>query len=115
MDRQRSTPRLAHAMRSGRKRGIGYRRAAGTRGGADQVRVSGGHRAASGLAPHVSFGAAGQVAAHGSGGGQRERCVCLGGCDQPASACEVHQCAARRCYYRMGVGDPRLPAVAAVG
>jgi hypothetical protein len=42
------------------------------------------------LAPHVSFGAAGQVAAHGSGGGQRERCVCLGGCDQPASACEVH-------------------------
>jgi len=42
-------------------------------------------------------------------------CRWPGGCSQPASACHVHQCAARRCYYRMGVGDPRLPAVAAVG
>jgi len=44
-----------------------------------------------------------------------QHCRWAGGCDQPAAACEVHQCAARRCYYRMGVGDPRLPAVAAVG
>jgi hypothetical protein len=66
-----------------------------------------------------------------------QHCRWAGGCDQPAAACEVHhlthladggttsvagcalfcffQCAARRCQFRMGVRDPCLPAVAAVG
>jgi hypothetical protein len=67
-----------------------------------------------------------------------KHCQWAGRCDQPASACEVHhtkhkanggrtsvkdcvllcwfhQCAARRCCYRMGVRDPRGPAVAAAG
>jgi Domain of unknown function (DUF222) len=29
--------------------------------------------------------------------------------------CPFHQCAARRCCFRMGVGDPRCPVVAAAG
>jgi hypothetical protein len=42
MDWQRSTPRLAHAMRSRRMRSIGYRRAAGnTRGGRSSTGVRG--------------------------------------------------------------------------
>jgi hypothetical protein len=44
-----------------------------------------------------------------------QHCRFPGGCDQPAAACEVHQCAARRCSIRAEVRDHRRAAVAAAG
>ena len=40
------------------------------------------------------------------------RCRWAGGCDQPVSACEVHQCAAKRCP---DVRDRHRLVVAAAG